>query len=135
MNGMIWPSISLALYVALLVAAVAAQHINNSWTLHKQRNVTTTLNAKRERNSYTTLTIGNKHNGLGLQLPPATYAVYPSSQVMLSRLIMLMQETQTVNYLQHIEDATPVEVAPPSPSHTPQHNHSSRQPDNQPNNT
>ena len=116
MNGMIWPSISLALYVALLVVAVAAQHINNGWTLHKPRSVTTTPNAKRERNSYTTLTTGNKHNGLGLQLPPATYAVYPSYLVTASRLIMLMQETQTVNYLQHTEDATPVGAAPPSPS-------------------
>ena len=133
MIGTVWDSINLALSVALLVVALAALHTSKNWTQHKQRNATVIHNAKRGKNSYTTPTIVNKHSGLETPPPPATYAVYPSCQETRLKLIMLMQETQTVNSNLHIEDATPVGVLPPSPNHTTQHSH--RQADNQPNNT
>ena len=118
MNGTLWDSINLALSVALLVVALAALHTSKHWTQHKQRNATATLNAKRERNSYTTPPIANKPSGLETQPPPATYAAYPSYQETPSKQIMLMQETQTHNYLQRTKDATPVGVVPPLPSHS-----------------
>ena len=112
----LWDSINLALYVALLVAAVVALHTRASLTRYRLRSVTTTLNAKRERNSSTTLTIANKHSGYVRQLPYATYATYPSNQETASRQIMSMQETQTHNYSQHTDAATRAEATPPSPS-------------------
>lgn len=128
MIGTVWDSISLALSVALLVAALVALHTSKHWTQHKQRNATATLNAKRERNSYTTPPTENKHSGLETLPPPATYAVYPSSLETVSKQIMSKQATPTANYLQHTEDATPVGGIPHSP-----HNHQldSRQATNQ----
>ena len=106
MIGTVWDSINLALSVALLVAALAALHTSKHWTQHKQRNATATLNAKRERNFYITLNIRSKPSGLETPPPPATYAVYPSNQATLSKQITSMQETQTVNYLQHTDGVT-----------------------------
>jgi hypothetical protein len=119
MTGTVWDSISLALSVALLVVALAALHTSKHWIQHKQRNATVTLNAKRERNSYTTPPIASKHSGSETLPPPATYAVYPSCQETVSKLIMSKQETPTQNSKQLTEDATPVGVVPPSPSTTP----------------
>ena len=119
MNGTLWDSTSHVLFVALLVVALAALHTSKNWTQHKQRNATQILNAKRAKNSYTTTPIANKPSGLETQQPPATYAVYPSNQVTISKLITLKQETQTAHSQQHTEDATPVEVTPHSPNHTP----------------
>ena len=119
MEMTLWDSISHVLNVALLVVALAALHIRLHLTSYRLRSVTVTLNAKRERNSYTTLNTRNKPSGLKTQPPPATYAAYPSNQVTLSKQIMSMQETQTHNYLQHTDGVTPVGVVPPSPSHTP----------------
>jgi hypothetical protein len=112
--GTVWPLINLALSVALLVVALAALHTSKHWTQHKQRNATVTPTESQEKNSSTTLNTRSKHSGLGPQPPPATYATYPSCQETLSKLITLMQETQTVNYLQRTEGVTPVGVVPPS---------------------
>jgi len=119
MTGTVWDSINLALIVALLVVALAALHTSKHWTQHKQRNATTTLNAKRAKNSYTTPPIENKHSGSETPLLPATYAVYPSCLETVSKLIMSKQETPTQNSKQLTEDATPVGVVPPSPSTSP----------------
>lgn len=108
MIGAVWDSISLALCVALLVAALVALHTSKNSTQHKQKNATQTLNAKRAKNSYTTPPIANKHSGSETQPQPATYAVSPSNPETALKQITLKQETQTVNYLQHTEDATPV---------------------------
>ena len=116
MNGTVWDSINLALSVALLVVALAALHTSKHWTQHKQRNATATLNAKLAKNSYTTPPIANKHNGSETPLQSATYATYPSCLETLSKLTMLKQETQTANYSQHTDGATPVGVAAHSPS-------------------
>lgn len=128
MIGTVWDSINLALSVALLVVALAALHTSKHWAQHKQRNATATLNAKRERNSYTTPPIVNKHSGLETPLQSATYATYPSCQETVSKLIMSKQETQTVNSKQLTENATPVGGRPLSPSTTQPHN---RQADSQ----
>jgi hypothetical protein len=112
----VWLSISLAWYAASLAVAVVALSIRQNSTKPKQRNETTTLNVKRERNSYTTPHIGNKPSGLDRQLPPATYAVSPSNQETLSKPITSTQETQTQNSNLHIDDATPVGAVPHSPS-------------------
>ena len=130
MIGTLWDSINLALFVAWLVAALAALHTNKNSTLTTLRNVTVTLNGKRAKNSYTTPTIANKHNGLETLLQSATYAVYPSSLETLLKQIMLKQETQTHNYSQRTEDATPAGVAAHSPSST-QSPTSRRQPSKQ----
>jgi hypothetical protein len=114
--GTLWDSINLALSVALLVVALAALHTSKHWTQHKQRNATMIHNAKRERNSYTTPHIVNKPSGLETPPPPATYAVSPSSQETPSKQITLKQETQTHNYSQHTDGATPVGVAAHSPN-------------------
>ena len=114
MIGTLWDSINLALLVALLVVALAALHTSKNLTQHKQRNATTTLNAKRGKNSYTTLNIKSKHSGSETLPPPATYATYPSCLVTLSKLTTLKQETQTHNYSQHIDGATPVGVINPN---------------------
>ena len=119
MTGTVWDSISLALSVALLVVALAALHTSRNWTQHKQRNATVTLNAKRERNSYTTPPTARKHSGSDKQPQYATYATNPSCLETRLKLITLMQETHTVNSKQHTEDATPAEVAPPYPSTPP----------------
>ena len=116
MIGTVWDSINLALSVALLVVALAALHTSKHWTQHKQRNATATLNAKRERNSYTTPPIAKKHSGSETLPPPATYAVYPSCLETVSKLIMSKQETPTQNSKQLTEDATPVGGLPHSPS-------------------
>ena len=115
----LWPFVSLALFVALSVAALAAPHIKPNMMTPRTNNATATLNASRAKNSYTTTPTENKPSGLETQQPPATYAVYPSSQETLSKQIMSMQETQTVNSNLHIKDATPVGVPAPSPN---QHN-------------
>lgn len=120
MIGTVWDSINLALSVALLVAALAALHTSKHWTQHKQRNATATLNAKRERNYSTTPPIVSRHSGLDKQPQSATYAIHPSCQETVSKLIMSKQETQTVNSKQHTEDATPAEGTPHYPS-TPAH--------------
>ena len=119
MTGTVWDSISLALSVALLVVALAALHTSRNWTQHKQRNETATLNAKRERNSSTTPPTASKHSGSETQPQYATYAVSPSCQETLSKLIMSKQETPTANYLQHTDDATPAGVAPHYPNTPP----------------
>ena len=126
----LWPFVSLALFVALSVAALAAPHIKPNMMTPRTNNATATLNASRAKNSYTTTPTENKPSGLETQQPPATYAVYPSSQETLSKQIMSKQETQTANYFQHIEDATPAGVPAPSPNHNQQsqpthttHNH------------
>ena len=113
MTGTVWDSISLALSVALLVVALAALHTSKHWIQHKQRNATVTLNAKRERNSYTTPPIVNKHSGLETPLPPATYAVSHSYQETASKLITSKQETLTAHSQQHTDDATLVGVINP----------------------
>ena len=118
MIGTVWDSINLALFVALLVVALAALNTRLNSTSYRLKNATATLNAKRERNSYITLNIRSKPSGLETQPPPATYAVYPSSQETPSKQITLMQETQTVNYLQHTDGVTPVGVAAHSHNHT-----------------
>lgn len=117
MRGIIWDSINLALNVVWLVGVLVALIINERTMKSLKRSETTILNVLRERNSYTTTPIANKPSGLETPPPPATYAAYPSSQATPSKQIMSMQETQTHNSLQHTEDATPVGVTPPSPSH------------------
>ena len=116
MIGTVWDSINLALSVALLVVALAALHTSKHWTQHKQRNATVIHNVKRAKNSYTTPHIENKHSGLETPPPPATYAVSPSCLETLLKLITLKQETQTHNYSQPIDGATPVGVAAHSPN-------------------
>jgi len=116
MIGTLWDSINHVLFVALLVVALAALHTSKNLIQHKQRNATQTLNAKLAKNSYTTTPTANKPSGLETQPPPATYATSPSSQETVSKLIMLKQETQTVHYLQHTEDATPAGVTPHYPT-------------------
>ena len=113
MIGTLWDSTNLALFVALLVVALAALHTSKNSTQHKQRNATATLNAKRAKNSYTTTPTVNKPSGYETPPPPATYATYPSNQATVSKPIMSSQETQTVNYFQRTDDATPVGVTNP----------------------
>ena len=113
----VWDSISLAWYAASLAVAVVALSIRQNSTKPKPNSETTTPNAKPAKNSYTTPPIVNKLNGYGQQPPPATYAVSPSSQETVSKLIMSMQETQTQNSKLHIEDATPAGEPPHSTSH------------------
>jgi hypothetical protein len=72
-----------------------------------------TLNAKPERTLYTTTPTVSKLNGYGIQQSPATYAAYPSSLVTLSKQIMLMQETQTVNSNLHTANVMQAEVVDP----------------------
>ena len=111
----LWDSISHAWYVVSLVATVAVTHIRHNMTKLRTVDATATLNAKREKTVYTTTPTVSKLNGYGIQQSPAIYAVYPSTLVTLSRLIMLMQETQTVNSNLHTVNVMPVEVVPPYP--------------------
>ena len=117
MIGTLWPFVNLALNVVWLVGVLVALIINERTMKSLKRSETTILNVLRERNSYTTPPIVNKLNGYGQQPPPATYAVSPSSQETVSKLIMSMQETQTQNSKLHIEDATPAGEPPHSTSH------------------
>ena len=110
----LWDSISHAWYVVSLVATVAVTHIRHNMTKLRTVDATATHNAKREKTLYTTTPTVSKLNGYGIQQSPVTYAAYPSSLVTLSRRIMLMQETQTVNLNQHTANVTPVGVVPHS---------------------
>lgn len=111
----LWDSISHVWYVVSLVATVGVRHIRHNMTKLRTVDATATLNAKREKTIFTTTPTVSKQNGYGTQQSPATYAAYPSSLVTLSKRIMLMQETQTVNSNLHTVNAMPVEAVHPYP--------------------
>ena len=120
MMGTLWDSINLVLIVAYLVAVHVVLHTSHNLTRQRLGNATTTPNAKPANKPSTTATIANKPNTYGKQPQSATYAAYPFSQVTPLKQITLNQETQTANYFQHTEGATPVGVVPHShPTHPP----------------
>lgn len=127
MNGTLWAtSISLALIVALSVAVLDALTVKPNTTQPAMLLEIQTLAESRGKKNTTTPTIAAKLNGLDRQPLPATYAVYPSSLVTPSRLIMSSQETRTHNSYQLTGYATNAKAIglPPYPTHprqTPTH--------------
>lgn len=101
MIGTLWVTFgNRVLSAAVLVMALAVRIVKPNTTPPVTLLETLTLAGWRGKKNTTTPTIVAKLNGLGRLLRYATYAVYPSSLVTLSRLIMSSQETRTANCYQ-----------------------------------
>ena len=127
MIGTLWVTFgNRVLSAAVLVMALAVRIVKPNTTPLGTLLETLTLAGWRGKKNTTTPTIVVKLNGLDRLLRYATYAVYPSNLVTLSKLIMSSQETRTANCYQLTGYATNAKATdlPPYPTHprqTPTH--------------